>query len=380
MLQFTKIFDNIAILYKEYFTIKYSLYTLVEIVGDILAYKYMKLSECKNGEILSENLYDLEGSILVSKNSTINSYIAEKLEEYKVDKIPVYISKEELSKRQIRNFRGLYKESVITLKTIMNNLAIGKVVVPEKIREISDALYEYIDKGGISIEYIFEIKTKDKYTYNHSINVALYALLIAEWVGCSEEEKKNIIKAGLLHDIGKSRIPSEILNKKGKLTKEEFDIVKTHTTIGYTMAKDILSIDENVRQAILSHHERIDGSGYPQGLKGDEINNYAKILAIADVYDALISKRVYKEKSTPFQAVEELKRVGAYSFDANILKVFFDNIVNYYLGSKVKVSDGHIGEIVFIPPNNITCPVVKLGNTYVDLAKEEDLKILEMVG
>lgn len=340
----------------------------------------MKLSECNNGEILSENLYDLEGSILVSKNSTINSYIAEKLEEYKVDKIPVYISKEELSKRQIRNFKGLYKESVITLKTIMNNLAIGKVVVPEKIREISDALYEYIDKGGISIEYIFEIKTKDKYTYNHSINVALYALLIAEWVGCSEEEKKNIIKAGLLHDIGKSRIPSEILNKKGKLTKEEFDIVKTHTTIGYTMAKDILSIDENVRQAILSHHERIDGSGYPQGLKGDEINNYAKILAIADVYDALISKRVYKEKSTPFQAVEELKRVGAYSFDANILKVFFDNIVNYYLGSKVKVSDGHIGEIVFIPPNNITCPVVKLGNTYVDLAKEEDLKILEMVG
>lgn len=349
-------------------------------MGDILAYKYMKLSECSNGEILSENLYDLEGSILVSKNSTINPYIAERLEEYKVDKVPVYISKEELSKRQIRNFKGLYKESVMTLKTIMNNLAIGKVVVPEKIREISDALYEYIDKGGISIEYIFEIKTKDKYTYNHSINVALYALLIGEWLGCSEEEKKNIIKAGLLHDIGKSRIPSEILNKKGKLTKEEFDIVKTHTTIGYTMAKDILSIDENVRQAILSHHERIDGSGYPQGLKGDEINSYAKILAIADVYDALISKRVYKEKSTPFEAVEELKRIGAYSFDVNILKVFFDNIVNYYLGSKVKISDGHIGEIVFIPPNNITCPVVKLGNTYVDLAKEEDLKILEMVG
>ena len=190
---------------------------------------------------------------------------------------------------------------------------------------------------------------------------------------------KKVVKAGLLHDIGKYKIAPEIINKKGKLTKKEFEIIKTHSEIGYEMSKSIPNIDEDVRQAILSHHEREDGSGYPRGLKGDKINLYAKILAIADVYDALTSERVYKDKSTPFEAIEEFRKMGLYSFDTKILNIFFNSIIQYYVNSKVKTNIGEVGEIVFIPPDNITKPVIRLQNSYVELSRNSNIKIVEIV-
>lgn len=339
----------------------------------------MNLIECDNNEVLSEDIYDLEGSVLVSKNASITPYIIEKLESSRIMSVPVYPSIDETSGTNDLNFNGVYKEGVLALKEIINCLVIGEDIDSEQIKEISNTLYEEIQNNNLILDQIKKFKSENKYTYNHSVNVALYSLLIGKWIGLNEIEMKKVVKAGLLHDIGKTKIAPEIISKKGKLTKKEFETIKTHSEIGYEMSKAIPNIDEDVRQAILSHHEREDGSGYPCGLKGNKINLYAKILAIADVYDALTSERVYKDKSTPFEAIEEFRKMGIHSFDIKILNVFFKSIIQYYVNSKVKTNNGEVGEIVFIPPNDITKPVIRLENSYVELSRNSNIKIVEIV-
>lgn len=339
----------------------------------------MNLIECDNNEVLSEDIYDLEGSVLVSKNASITPYIIEKLESSRIMSVPVYPSIDETSGTNDLNFNGVYKEGVLALKEIINCLVIGEDIASEQIKEISNTLYEEIQNNNLILDQIKKFKSENKYTYNHSVNVALYSLLIGKWIGLNEMEMKKVVKAGLLHDIGKTKIAPEIISKKGKLTKKEFETIKTHSEIGYEMSKAIHNIDEDVRQAILSHHEREDGSGYPCGLKGNKINLYAKILAIADVYDALTSERVYKDKSTPFEAIEEFRKMGMHSFDIKILNIFFKSIIQYYVNSKVKTNNGEVGEIVFIPPNDITKPVIRLENSYVELSRNSNIKIVEIV-
>ena len=339
----------------------------------------MNLIECDNNEVLSEDIYDLEGSVLVGKNASITPYIIEKLESSRIMSVPVYPSIDETSGTNDLNFNGVYKEGVLALKEIINCLVIGEDIDSEQIKEISNTLYEEIQNNNLILDQIKKFKSENKYTYNHSVNVALYSLLIGKWIGLNEIEMKKVVKAGLLHDIGKTKIAPEIISKKGKLTKKEFETIKTHSEIGYEMSKAIPNIDEDVRQAILSHHEREDGSGYPCGLKGNKINLYAKILAIADVYDALTSERVYKDKSTPFEAIEEFRKMGIHSFDIKILNIFFKSIIQYYVNSKVKTNNGEVGEIVFIPPNDITKPVIRLENSYVELSRNSNIKIVEIV-
>ncbi len=339
----------------------------------------MNLIECDNNEVLSEDIYDLEGSVLVGKNASITPYIIEKLESSRIMSVPVYPSIDETLGTNDLNFNGVYKEGVLALKEIINCLVIGEDIDSEQIKEISNTLYEEIQNNNLILDQIKKFKSENKYTYNHSVNVALYSLLIGKWIGLNEMEMKKVVKAGLLHDIGKTKIAPEIISKKGKLTKKEFETIKTHSEIGYEMSKAIPNIDEDVRQAILSHHEREDGSGYPCGLKGNKINLYAKILAIADVYDALTSERVYKDKSTPFEAIEEFRKMGIHSFDIKILNIFFKSIIQYYVNSKVKTNNGEVGEIVFIPPNDITKPVIRLENSYVELSRNRNIKIVEIV-
>lgn len=338
----------------------------------------MDLKRCSN-EVLCENIYDWEGTILVGKNSTINPYIVDKLASSRIKVIPVYPSKKDIKGTDTLYFDDFNKENILALKEIMNGLAIGEELETKKLQLISDGLYEEVNNNNEIVKQLIDFKCSRQYTYNHSINVAIYSLLMGKWIGLDEDELNKVVKAGLLHDIGKYKIPLEILNKKGKLTREEFKIVKTHTIIGYEMSESIFSIDDDIRKAILSHHEREDGSGYPYELKGDEINIIAKILAIADVYDALTSERVYKDKSTPFEAIEEFHKMGLCLFDTQILEVFFKNIINYYVDAKVKTNYGEIGEIVYIPPHDITKPVIKLENSYVDLSKNNNIKIVEMI-
>jgi putative nucleotidyltransferase with HDIG domain len=219
----------------------------------------------------------------------------------------------------------------------------------------------------------------DGYTYTHSINTAFYAMLIAKWLKLPGKNIREVIEAGLLHDIGKAKVPERILNKPGPLTKDEYDEMKKHPVYGYSILDDEKSVSISVKKAVLSHHERLDGSGYPNGVSNDSLSLYTKILGIADVFDAITSDRIYKKRSTPFDAFSVFTSIGIRGFDMTIVNTFLNNIVSYYVGANVLLNNGYKGRIVYIPPYDIVNPVVDIKSNFIDLSKRSWLKIIDIV-
>ena len=174
------------------------------------------------------------------------------------------------------------------------------------------------------------------------------------------------------------KIPNEILNKKGRLTTEEFNIIKNHTIWGYEMLEKVDGFNDGIKNAVLMHHERTDGSGYPFSMSVNSIGLYSKIIAIADVFDAMTSDRVYRKRMTPFDAFEMFKTIGVSMFDTTILDTFIKKISPYYTGINVVLSNGKRGRIVYIPPQDILSPVVEVQSDYLDLSTRSDAKILSI--
>ncbi|WP_425446952.1 HD-GYP domain-containing protein [Dethiothermospora halolimnae] len=333
------------------------------------------------GEVLSRNIYDSKGTLVVSKNTTINERILYKMENFNIGSLYIY-DKEEFENKDELNFKELkkeYKEGIRNIKDIIENLTAGKDMTEEEILGTFDFMDSRTYGNNLIIACVESLKDIDDYTYTHSVNVALYAMLIGKWLKLRQTDIKKIILAGLLHDIGKSKTPPHILNKRGRLSPHEFEEMKKHTIHGYNISKNVYNIDKNVQQAVLMHHERIDGCGYPLGVKGNQIGLYARIIAVADVYDALTSKRVYKDKMTPFKTFDEMIKMGYGHFDAKIMLTFFNNLTNYYLGSKVKMDSGEIGKVVYVYPYNTFKPVVKTERAIIDLLSKGKDDISEII-
>ena len=195
-----------------------------------------------------------------------------------------------------------------------------------------------------------------------------------------EDKILDIVKAGLLHDIGKLKIEKSILNKKDKLTELEFMLIKRHCSLGHEMLADTDVIDANIKEAILFHHERIDGSGYPTGATGEHISEYAKIIAIADVYDAMTTDRAYKKKVTPFQAFHMFVTEGAGIFEASIVKIFLLNLSSHLVGTTVLLDNGMTGEVVYISPGEMDKPIVRIMSSYLQITVDSGPQIVDIIG
>lgn len=334
------------------------------------------LENCRNGDILAADIYNINGVVLASKDTVINDYIRDRLNAMGIDNIKIQYA-EDLTQNAVNES---YIESIKLIKEILNDLASGKKLSTDKILIASELIYSTIDKRECIIKSLREVLVSDEYTYTHSIQTAFYSMLIAKWLGLSKEDITKAIKAGLLHDIGKTKIPSEILNKQGKLTVQEYEQMKEHPLIGYKMLNEQGNdIDEEIKLAVLYHHERLDCSGYPLKASFQELNMLSKIIAVADVFDAMTSDRVYKKKISPFGVFEMFLTVGLSYFDTTVLNAFIKNIAPYYIGAKVLLSNGEIGEIVYIPPQDIAHPIIRFGDKFCDFSSKRNIEILEII-
>ncbi|MFZ5944949.1 MAG: HD-GYP domain-containing protein [Bacillota bacterium] len=225
--------------------------------------------------------------------------------------------------------RRNYYHTVKVIKDVFNDLSAGKELDYKKVLDLSESIYSCSDCGSCYIRIITELKELSDYTYIHSINTAFYSMLIGKWLGFPGTDIKKVIQSGLLHDIGKAKIPDKVLNKKGVLNKDEMEIMQRHPIIGYEMLNHIKDIDTNIKRAVLLHHMRLDGSGYPLDSNADCIGIITRIVAVADVFDAMTSDRVYKKRVTPLEAFEMFKTDGIRLFDQNIVNVFLDNLPAY---------------------------------------------------
>ena len=218
----------------------------------------------------------------------------------------------------------------------------------------------------------------DDATYVHCMNVALICNIFGRWLRLSEEEIRYATSSGLLHDIGKTRIPDAIIKKPGRLTALEYGIVKTHPQEGYRMLEKS-SLPDNIRNAVLMHHERCDGSGYPLGLSGDKIDPYAKMVAIADVYDAMTSARIYRGPLCPFKAIALFESEGLQKYDTRFILTFLENVVNTYLLNTVLLSNGETGKIVYINKDHLSSPTIQTDHGFIDLSIHTDIIIESII-
>jgi putative nucleotidyltransferase with HDIG domain len=341
--------------------------------------KYVNILKCEPGQVVGKNVFDERGILLIAKNAILSEYLIQRLNSLGLTSMPIIaddiISEERKNMTPGQIILESYEKDIDTYKEVLNDLAAGRDLDYEQVNELSTSIYGKIYHSYLVGDCLNQLKDKDQYTYKHSINVALYSMLIAKWMGLSDEQIMTAIEAGVLHDIGKIKVDSNILNKHGPLQPEEFEHVKQHATFSYQLLKTIPQAKKEIIAGVLMHHERENGRGYPLGITGDKIPLCAKIVAVADVYDALTSERVYKKRITPFDTFKEFEKIGYGHFDVKVMLTFLTNIANYYIGSKVKMNTGEIGEVVFIPPHCISKPVVAIDDTFIDLEKDTFYKI-----
>lgn len=343
----------------------------------------IKIFDCKPGEILAEDIL-IDERKFVAKNTMLNNYIINKLISNCIFEIMVYAKDKDLNlnyrkQEDYKRIRDNYEVSIVYVKTIINQLAVGDALDYETINQLSDLIYDLSNQGSDVIRYLNSLKLADEYTYTHCINVALYSLFIGRWMNLSNEKLKEIVQAGLLHDIGKLKIEESVLKKPGGLTNSEFCEIKKHTIYGHDLINNCNNIVINVKDAILMHHERIDGSGYPFGLLYKDIPLYAKIVSVADVFDAMTSNRVYKRGTTPFKAFQMFLNEGLELFDTTVLITMMENLSAYYIGMNVMLDTGEMGEIIYISPKHVLSPIIKVNDEFIDFSSEDISRIVNIL-
>lgn len=272
----------------------------------------------------------------------------------------------------------IYARTLSSLKENFEYILDGKY---EKISDesvLKEARLLFATHSSVKLfDLLRTLKGNDDTVYAHSVNVAMIARVLGKWLKMSSEDLDTLTIAGLLHDIGKTQIPSDILAKTGKLTDEEFAKIKEHPLNGFKILKKIPNIDNRILMAALQHHERFDGSGYPRHLTGDEIDDFAAIMAIADVYDAMTATRSYRSAKCAFEVIHDFEKDGFQKYNTKFIMTFLEHIASYYNNSRVMLSNEQSARIIYINRQSLSRPIVKLNNgDILDLSRDRELHIV----
>ncbi|MCR5655168.1 MAG: HD-GYP domain-containing protein, partial [Lachnospiraceae bacterium] len=272
---------------------------------------------------------------------------------------------------EFREYKQEFDATVTEFKKSLNDIV--EKNAPIDTDTLLTQATSLLDGKSTNADYfnmLHNMRNYDDLTFAHSMNVALITNILATWIGLNDEEIEIATLSGLLHDIGKLAIPDSIIKKPGKLTDEEYAIIKKHPYEGYKILQN-QPINDHIKNAALMHHEKCDGTGYPLGLSGEKIDPYAKLVAIADVYDAMTAARVYRGPLCPFQAIELFEKEGLQKYEAKYIMTFLENVVMTYMNNRVRLSDGREGDIVFINKSMYSRPMLKSPDgAFIDLAKE----------
>lgn len=359
--------------------------------------KYISTRALKNGMVIDQAIVDRTGRILIARKTILDDFliealhklgipgvytregeedpeeaaveaapeVKEKIEKLKVaDRARVNLS-ESVKKRVTEGVRYLYSNTASTDLT-------------DTAAKVTENLLDSIIANDAVALNIDALKVSDEYTFKHSVDVATISMLIAKKSNLPETDIQKIGMAGLLHDLGKSQIPNEVLNKAGKLTEEEFAIMKNHSVYGYRILKERDDIPKEVLMGVLQHHEKINGKGYPMGVGGEQITTYAKILSIADIYDALVTERPYKKAFSQQDAVEMIMAMTD-ELDITFMRSFLAIMILYPVDSIVTLSNGERARVVENNPQYPMRPKVvglKSGKVY-DLSN--DIKCASLI-
>ncbi len=345
------------------------------------------------GMELADDVIYLNGLLLFPKGTILTERHILKLNLYKIRFVyikdfiqePTFSttpSKQPLAdQRKHENFVTFSKEYEVQetkIKDQLTRISDGHSIKITDLFSISSKLIQELGSQSDLFNHLCHIKTSDDITYAHCLNASMLCNIFARWLHFSDTDVEALTVAGLLHDIGKTKINSNLLNKPGKLTNEEFEIIKKHPNIGYDMIKN-RNIHEGIKQAVLLHHEKMDGTGYPFGLSWDKIHPFAKIVSIVDIYDAMTSERTYHKRFSPFKVIRIFEEECYGILDTEYMFIFLEHIAHNYIGSRARLSTGEECEIKFIHSQSPSRPIVQIDSNIVDLRQENGVTIEEIL-
>jgi putative nucleotidyltransferase with HDIG domain len=311
--------------------------------------------------VVVEGRVDVVRSFEKSSVTTGNKKTA--AESRKTSSLPkkrvTYINKVDTA-REMARARAHYGHAKETAKQIMSSIRLGRMLDMNRIRRVVDETVDSVLRNENALLLLSKIKNKDDYTAEHCINVSILAAAFGKHLGLLEEEIRVLALGGMLHDVGKMRIDDAILNKPGALTPEEFDIMKKHTTYGRDVLAALPTLEHAAVDVAYSHHERMDGKGYPRGLPSQQIPVFAKMVGVVDTYDAITSSRVYDKGRASMQALQIIHRNKGTQFDAELAVEFIRMIGVYPPGSIVELENDEVGIVVANQKTNKLRPIVLL--------------------
>lgn len=344
----------------------------------------LPIDKLKPGMKVARTVYSSDGYILLAAGVVLKERYIRQLKFFDVPAI--YVEDDLLPDVEVEDVisEKTRVEAIITVKEMLTNVRqqvqSGKrfLLSGPKLKEtVEDIIKDLLTRKKLIVN-LNDIRSTDSYTFAHSVNVCVLAVLTGIALNFSKSQLLQLGMGALMHDVGKIIVPLEILNKPGRLTAEEYKIIQRHSEFGYEILQSQPGISKMSAKVAFEHHEKYDGSGYPLGLKGEEIHLYSRIVGIVDVYDALTADRVYRKGYLPHEAYEYLAATGGSMFDYDLVKVFLSHVAAYPVGTIVRLNTGEVGVVVETPIGMTTRPVVRV--LYRDghvLKKPYEIKLYE---
>ena len=339
---------------------------------------YVRTKALEEGMRIDQAIKDRLDRTLIARGTYLDAYLIEGLKKRGVPGVYIRIGEDEPEEKKqdkdlpafvrhnIENARKEDPAKVQLSESVKKRVSKGiqflysnsnsEEFVSTTSRITDDLMKAINDNNSLAVD-ISTLKTSDEYTFKHSVDVATISMIIAKNRGMSDKDVYNLGIAGLLHDMGKAQIPPEILNKPAKLTAEEFEVMKDHSALGYKILKDKKEFSDNISIAVLQHHEKMNGSGYPFGCTSEAITPYAKILSVSDVYDALVTERPYKKAISQRNAVEMIMSMTE-ELDIEAMRGFLNSVILYPVDSTVSLSNGEDARVVKNNTDSVLRPTV----------------------
>ncbi|MCE5287045.1 MAG: HD-GYP domain-containing protein [Pelosinus sp.] len=301
------------------------------------------------GMELADDIISEYGKVLCSKGSIINQSLIDKFLTWDINKVPVIseININPIADPNVQKFINSYNKSVSVVQKAFDDIRQTQEIPMSTFENTASSITDNVSSASQMIDQLYNLPPCDDYTFRHCVNVSAIAALIATWLKSPPEIVNAVSLAALLHDVGKSQLPVELLKQGSRLSPSEYSTYKAHVLHGIELARKTPGISRSIVSGIGHHHEREDGSGYPKGLMGKEIHPYAKIIAVADLYDeALTINSTSEDALSPYQSLEKL-RAQIPKVDAKTSLIFIDKMTDFLSGNIVALTDGRQARVVF---------------------------------